>query len=49
MRELITLECPECGNRNYSTSKNKSKHKERLELKKFCRSCRGHTVHKETK
>ncbi len=49
MRENITMECPECSNRNYSVSKNKTSHKERLELNKFCKFCRRHTPHKETK
>ena len=26
MREIITLQCPECKNRNYSTTKNKKTH-----------------------
>ncbi|HEV2353584.1 MAG TPA: 50S ribosomal protein L33, partial [Puia sp.] len=29
--------------------KNKKKNQDRLELKKFCRSCRRHTPHKEVK
>jgi len=49
MRETITLQCVECGERNYSTSKNKKNTKERLELKKFCSRCRKHTPHKELK
>jgi len=49
MRELITLQCNDCKNRNYSTMKNRKKHTERLETKKFCRTCRKHTVHKEVK
>ncbi|MBI4845735.1 MAG: 50S ribosomal protein L33 [Candidatus Omnitrophica bacterium] len=49
MRELITLACNECKNRNYHSTKNKKKHTDRLELKKFCRSCRKHTHHRETK
>ena len=32
MREIITLQCGDCKNRNYTTSKNKKKHTERLEL-----------------
>jgi len=35
--------------RNYTTTKNKKKHTERLETKKFCNSCRKHTAHKEVK
>ena len=43
------LACSECKRRNYSTTKNKKKTTERLELSKFCRFCRKHTPHKETK
>ena len=49
MREIITLACQDCKRRNYSTTKNRRKSSERLELSKFCRSCRKHTAHKETK
>ena len=31
MRETITLECTVCKNRNYTTSKNKKLHQDRLE------------------
>ncbi len=48
-RQIITLECTECKNRNYVTTKNIKKTTERLELKKFCHICRKHTLHKETK
>jgi large subunit ribosomal protein L33 len=49
MREIITLQCPDCKNRNYSTTKNKKTTTGRLEFKKFCNTCRKHTPHKETK
>ncbi|HEV8663593.1 MAG TPA: 50S ribosomal protein L33 [Candidatus Methylomirabilis sp.] len=49
MREIITLECTDCKRRNYSNTKNKRNTPDRLELKKYCRWCRKHTVHKETK
>jgi len=49
MRDIITLACSECKNRNYTTTRNKKTMTERLELKKFCPSCRKHTPHKETK
>ncbi len=49
MRDIITLACTECKRRNYTTTKNKRKTTERLELKKFCRWCRAHTRHRETK
>ncbi|HUS04714.1 MAG TPA: 50S ribosomal protein L33 [Bryobacteraceae bacterium] len=48
-REIITFQCTECKNRNYSGMKNKKTTTERLELKKFCPSCRKHHVHKEIK
>ena len=49
MREIITMQCNDCKNRNYTTTRNKRKHQDRLELKKSCPKCRHHTVHKETK
>ena len=49
MREMITLQCTDCKNRNYATTKNKKKHSERLELRKFCNTCQKHTGHKEVK
>jgi len=49
MQEIITMSCPECKERNYSTTKNKKNDPERLELKKYCRRCRKHTPHKEVK
>ncbi len=48
-RENIILECTDCKNRNYVTTKNKRKHPERVEWKKFCRRCGHHTLHKESK
>jgi len=49
MREMIILACSECKRRNYTTTKNKKKQTTKLELKKFCRFCNKHTLHKETK
>jgi len=49
MRDIILLACGECKRRNYSTTKNKKKTPAKLELKKYCNSCRVHTLHKETK
>ena len=49
MRVKITLACSECKQRNYDTNKNKKNDPDRLEMKKFCRFCRKHTLHKETK
>jgi len=48
-REQITLECGECSRRNYTTTKNRRTHPSRVEYKKYCRFCRKHTPHKETR
>jgi len=57
-RIIITLECTECrsntnkrsaGVSRYTTKKNKKNNPERLEIKKFCRYCNTHTIHKELK
>lgn len=49
VRTRITLACTECKNRNYNTTKDKKAHPDRMETKKYCRFCKTHTVHKETK
>ena len=49
MRDIITLACSECKQRNYTTTKNKRTKPEKLEFSKYCRFCRKHTAHKETK
>lgn len=49
MRVKITLACTECKQRNYDTMKNKKNDPDRLEMTKYCRFCRKHTVHKESK
>ncbi len=49
MRVIIQLQCTECKRKNYSTTKNKKNTPDRLEFKKYCRFCRKHTAHKETK
>ena len=48
-RVKITLACTECKQRNYDTKKNKKNDPDRLELMKYCKFCRKHTLHKETK
>lgn len=49
MRVKITLACTECKQRNYNTMKNKKNDPDRLEMNKYCKFCRKHTLHKETK
>ncbi|MCK5065365.1 MAG: 50S ribosomal protein L33 [Candidatus Fermentibacteraceae bacterium] len=49
MRVIVTLACQECRRRNYSSTKNRRTNPERMELKKYCRFCSKHTLHRETK
>ena len=49
VRVKVTLVCTECKQRNYDTMKNKKNNPDRLELKKHCKFCRKHTLHKESK
>ncbi|RME58271.1 50S ribosomal protein L33 [Candidatus Parcubacteria bacterium] len=46
---LIALSCSSCGRRNYYTTKNKKKLEGKLSLKKYCRWCKKHLSHTETK
>ena len=48
-RDIIALACSECRRRNYSTTRNKKKTPNKLELRKYCRFCRSHTIHRESK
>ena len=49
VRVIITLACNECKSRNYATTKNKRSDPDRIELRKYCKVCRKHTVHREAK
>ena len=49
MRVKVTLACTECKQRNYNTMKNKKNTPDRLEMNKYCRFCKKHTLHRETK
>ncbi|WP_082306759.1 50S ribosomal protein L33 [Bacillus sp. FJAT-27245] len=48
MTKKAVLACSVCGSRNYSTASNQARD-ERLELKKYCKTCNASTVHKETR
>lgn len=48
VRDYVAMECSICGNRNYRTSKN-NRNTSKLELTKFCNTCRKHLAHKEKK
>jgi large subunit ribosomal protein L33 len=47
-KNLVTLSCQQCNKINYYTRKSKGV-KEKLSLKKFCKYCQKHTLHKEKK
>lgn len=49
VRTGITLRCSVCKNENYITTKNKKKHAEKFEVKKYCPHCNKPTVHQEKK
>ncbi len=49
MRDNIVLSCTECKQRNYTSNKNKKTKPDRLEMSKYCRFCRKHTPHKESR
>ncbi|EUJ19433.1 50S ribosomal protein L33 [Listeria grandensis FSL F6-0971] len=49
MKKKTSLACSECGSRNYSVGVGGTARTERLEVKKFCRHCNKHTLHRETK
>jgi large subunit ribosomal protein L33 len=44
----ITLACSECKARNYKTTRNAADVAP-LGMKKFCKQCKRHTMHRETK
>jgi large subunit ribosomal protein L33 len=48
-RTIITLECTKCKERNDTTTKNKKKTQDKLNLSKYCPRCHKHEPHKETK
>jgi large subunit ribosomal protein L33 len=49
VRLPVTLACTECRERNYLTEKNRQNDPGRMEMQKYCRRCRKHTLHRETR
>ena len=47
-REPVTLACSECKARNYKTTRAGGSEKA-LEIRKYCKQCKKHTLHSETK
>ncbi len=48
-RVKVVLACTECKQRIYDNFKNNKTTTERLELNKYCKFCKKHTAHKESK
>ncbi|MDH3227122.1 MAG: 50S ribosomal protein L33 [Thermoleophilia bacterium] len=46
---MVTIACDACGRRNYRTNKSRGRDGERIALRKYCRWCARHTLHKETR
>jgi large subunit ribosomal protein L33 len=44
----VTLACSECKARNYKTTRSPTDTTP-LEIRKFCKQCKRHTLHRETK
>ena len=49
MRVKVTLACTDCKQRNYHSTKNKKNDPDRLELRKYCRFCKAHKLHRGTR
>ena len=49
MSDKVILTCTECLSRNYTTTKNKKTHNERIELMKFCNAVNIHFTRKRNK
>ncbi len=43
------LVCTECKHRNYTIRRRKDKKGTKLQLRKYCKYCRKHTLHKESR
>jgi large subunit ribosomal protein L33 len=48
-RAIITMQCTDCRERNYTTNKNRRNDTQRIELRKYCSRCREHKLHREVR
>ena len=48
-RVVYSLVCTQCKNKNYYYARNDKKREYKVEVKKYCKACDKHTVHKEGK
>ena len=49
VRIAVTLACEECKRRNYQTNKSKRNNPDRIAMRKYCKWCKQHTGHRETR
>jgi len=49
VRIAVTLACEDCKRRNYQTNKSKRNNPDRITMRKYCKWCRCHTSHRETR
>jgi large subunit ribosomal protein L33 len=47
-REIVGMICKDCGRQNYTTTRNKVNMEKKLEIKKYCPSCKKQALHKES-
>jgi large subunit ribosomal protein L33 len=47
--QLVRMKCSVCGNINYTTTRGTAAGSAKLALSKFCKKCKSHTAHNETK
>ncbi len=45
----VKMQCAECKRVNYFLHKSKGLTEKKLEMKKYCKWCKKHTPHKESK
>jgi large subunit ribosomal protein L33 len=48
-KHLAGLTCTKCKKLNYRSTRNTKQVPDKLKMKKFCKTCRVNTEHKETK
>jgi len=46
-KPFLKIQCTVCKKVNYFTKKSKAVAETKLEMMKFCKSCKKHTMHKE--
>ena len=46
-KPFLKVQCSVCKTTNYFTKKSKATADKKLEIKKYCSTCRKHTLHKE--